>query len=317
MTRKPDDWMPLHIGAYLADTTHLTRDQHGAYLLLLMAYWRKGEALPADDGQLAAMAKATPAEWRKMRPIIGALFTEEGGRWYQKRCEEELEKARGKMAAKSEAGRAGAQSRWQKNASANGKHDGKRIADASVSHRQTDAPITKYQVPSSLREDSGSLDLLGEGSASKPKFTEPEGFSAFYEAFPLKKARPKAAEAYARAIKRAMPGTILAAARRYAEARKGEEPKFTAHPATWLNQERWNDDVPAQASDGAAATVNSGHIQKPGEDQDHFLVRRFKETGHWSGMYGPPPTDPHCEITEKILIEFGYREKVSRETKAA
>lgn len=112
MTRKPDDWMPLHIGKYLADTTHLTRDQHGAYLLLLMAYWRRGGPLPAEDGRLAAIAKATSAEWRKLKPALTEFFTIEDGCWVQKRAETELSKAKALTEKKAEAGASGARSKW-------------------------------------------------------------------------------------------------------------------------------------------------------------------------------------------------------------
>lgn len=143
MARKPDDWMPLHIGAYHADTAHLTRDQHGAYLLLLMAYWRRGGPLPADDARLANIAKATTSEWRKLRPVLAEFFTEEDGTWKQKRADEELAKAVAKQLAKSEAGAKGAKTRWQNDSTA--------IADASICHRQNDAPLpSPLPVPSEL-----------------------------------------------------------------------------------------------------------------------------------------------------------------------
>lgn len=80
--------MPLYIGEYLADTGHLTTTQHGAYLLLLMHYWRKHE-LPSDDKQLAAIAKLPLRIWLDCRETLQAFFYEG---WRHKRVEQELSK---------------------------------------------------------------------------------------------------------------------------------------------------------------------------------------------------------------------------------
>jgi uncharacterized protein YdaU (DUF1376 family) len=112
---KVDAWMPLWIGAYLADTMNLSRDSHGGYLLLLFAYWRNKGPLVDDDEDLANIVKATaPGEWKKLRPRLAKFFTIEDGVWRHKRADEELAKAGVHKAAATTRGKAGAAAKWEK-----------------------------------------------------------------------------------------------------------------------------------------------------------------------------------------------------------
>jgi uncharacterized protein YdaU (DUF1376 family) len=79
-------WMPLYVGDYLGDTGHLTTTQHGAYLLLMMHYWRKGE-LPDDDRQLSKIAKLPLKTWCEYRATLQDFFYEG---WKHKRIDAEL-----------------------------------------------------------------------------------------------------------------------------------------------------------------------------------------------------------------------------------
>lgn len=110
---KPDVWMPLYIADYLADTGRLTTEQHGAYLLLIMDYWRNG-SLPDDDSVLAQVARLPADKWKKSRAIISRFFTIQDGFWTHKRIDEELESARKFIEKQRENGAKGGRPKTQK-----------------------------------------------------------------------------------------------------------------------------------------------------------------------------------------------------------
>ncbi len=96
-------WMPLYVGDYLGDTGHLTTRQHGAYLLLMMHYWRKG-GLPDDDSQLAKITKLPLEVWTEDRGIIQSFFYDG---WRHKRIDAELAKMMKVSAKRAIAGQKG------------------------------------------------------------------------------------------------------------------------------------------------------------------------------------------------------------------
>lgn len=103
--------MPLWTDAYLADTTHLTTIEHGAYLLLLMTMWRtRDKSLPNDDRQLARYARLTPAQWRRIRPTVIAFFDVENDHITQGRLTDEAKAVRQHSELQSNR----AKSRWLK-----------------------------------------------------------------------------------------------------------------------------------------------------------------------------------------------------------
>lgn len=113
MSVDASQWMPIYISDYLGDTQRLTTEQHGAYFLLLMDYWRNGRP-PADDAVLASITKLALPAWKKAKPLIMAFFSVERGHLVHKRVESELKKAATNVEQRRAAGVASAQARQRK-----------------------------------------------------------------------------------------------------------------------------------------------------------------------------------------------------------
>lgn len=78
-----------------------------------------------------------------------------------------------------------------------------------------------------------------EQSADEPDTPE---FTEFWDVYPLKVGKPRARKAWRAAMrKKHDPALIIKAARRYHDE-PSRKPDFTAHPSTWLNDERYNDE---------------------------------------------------------------------------
>ena len=83
--------LPLWTDSYLADTRHLTTQEHGAYLLLLMEAWRRKDcALPDDDALWARLAGLDMRAWKRIKTTIRAFWSErDDGYLEQKRLVDE------------------------------------------------------------------------------------------------------------------------------------------------------------------------------------------------------------------------------------
>ena len=77
--------------------------------------------------------------------------------------------------------------------------------------------------------------------SSKPDF-ETEFEQQFWPIYPRRVGKGQALKAFRAARKQADIETILTGVRRYADERRGENPEFTKHAATWLNGLCWDDE---------------------------------------------------------------------------
>src|ERR1700722_742464 len=116
--------MPVYIGDYLADTMHLSTEQHGAYLLLLFHLWRRG-TLQDDDAVLAQITGLARSAWSTTRLVLVEFFQIQDGLWHQSRLERERIRVAAKQESKSRKAKLAASSRWNKSA-----RDASSIADA-------------------------------------------------------------------------------------------------------------------------------------------------------------------------------------------
>jgi uncharacterized protein YdaU (DUF1376 family) len=105
-------YMQLYIADYLADTSHLTTLQHGAYLLLIFNYWQRGKPLSSTSERLASVARMSNEEWKIIEPVLAEFFKVTDSEWIHHRIESDLLDVLSKSTKASAAGKASARKRY-------------------------------------------------------------------------------------------------------------------------------------------------------------------------------------------------------------
>jgi uncharacterized protein YdaU (DUF1376 family) len=266
-------WMPLDIDDYLADTSHLTAAEHGAYLLLIMRYW-KDNGLPESDKLIQRYARLSDEQWAESREVLAAFFTDG---WRHHRIDAEIEKAAGIIE--------------KRRAAAIEKHaKGKRSASAvQVQSTSTDTgvpPVTS-DIPSSLRSDGSAarkpanprivlqaeVDALTadrwvthcEDKGKKPSAAQAEELCLVLRQVRELGANPN--DALKLAIKRGWVSVDL-------EYLRNAGMKFTGTPP-------------------------------PGAEVDWTArLSVFRASGTWAHAWGPKPDEPGCRAPAELLQEL-------------
>lgn len=161
-------YMPLFVGDYLADTAHLSAAEHGAYLLLIMTYWQRGEPLPDNDRRLARIARMSDDEWAASRQMLSEFFEVGDGAWVHRRVERELEVAAHRSAQARKAARASVNARAA-------------TAQRPISGRSADAQQAQERavsLPEPVPEYTAASDAQARALDPSPPAELPDGIEA-------------------------------------------------------------------------------------------------------------------------------------------
>lgn len=221
-------FMPMYWGDYWRDTTHLSDAEHVSYLRLISHYWQHG-SLPDDDVRLSRIAGRSEHDWLVMKPMLQAFFEH---CWRHARIDRELARQTLKHEGNTVRAKRAAEARWNKNQPL-----------SQNSNKSSNAQSMRQALPDECLTNANQnqnqnqiLEVRVKPSRSSNGIEG--GFSEFWSLYPRKIAKGAAEKSWVKAVKEADEKIILEGLRVF---QFSSDPQFIPHPATWLNQRRWED----------------------------------------------------------------------------
>ena len=210
----------MYAGDFLSDMNVrlMSMAQRGMYTTLLLHEWIEG-SLPIDTQQLMILCDNHP-EFDSDWSAIKHCFYEKDGRNYNKRLEKERSKMNEYRDRKSNSGKMGAKVRWEKN-------NGTAIA------------------PPSNKEVEVEIEVKSVNKKTKNNYSD-EFEKEFWSIYPRRDSKKRAVEKYVSLRKSGVAlDTIINGLKSYIKHWRlsGTEPSFIPMASTWLNQERYEDEL--------------------------------------------------------------------------
>lgn len=232
MSSKP--WYRWFPGDYMHDTVHLSIEEDCLYRRLLDAHWRDGN-IPSDPDRIRRLARFPEAVFEEAWPAVRPFFNKRGGRQntlINNRMKSLLDRLSRDLTQKVNAGKA----RWNKELQASAKRtlcDPDPDPDPEEDKRREDPPSVSFP-----------------HAKSQPQNCR---FAEWWEAYPKKTGKKPCAAIWKRRNLDDMADRLIVDVRTRAAEDAGWLDGYVPNPQTYLNQDRWEDEVNterAKASNG-------------------------------------------------------------------
>lgn len=144
--------------------------------------------------------------------------------------------------------------------------------------------------------DGARYSALEKGNGDEPakpeKSAYPEGFEAFWAAYPKKRGKAKAAERWGKMSTQQRLEAVAAIAV-YLTDKKARD-GFVQQADTYLTKRTWEDYPPAECAGDPDAALWTGRL------------KRYAENRTWPirGQWGPPPGAPGCVVPKPIIDRY-------------
>jgi uncharacterized protein YdaU (DUF1376 family) len=251
-----------HIDDYIQGTEGMALETEGAYIRFLMRLYRRGKPLPDDDSFMSICMGLSTRVWRRIKDSLIAIgkIIRRAGYLTNPRFEKERRERADQLRKQAE----GAHKRWKEqrereaakqevsakfpeslpevSPKLSGNSDEKPNEINETGHGQPyilNIDIEKDKNPPTPQ--GGSVPVKARRSKSVVPEVYSDNFEKFWAVYPLKKGKGVASQSWERL-------TIDQKRRAYASlkaqlAELTADLRYCPHPATWLNQGRFDDDV--------------------------------------------------------------------------
>jgi len=205
-----------HLGDYATRTAHLSVLEHGAYRLLMDAYYTAEKPLTLDMARLCLMVRATGAAERKaVESVLGEFFNKTETGWQHNRIDSEIQEyAQTVEKNKANGNRGGRPKKTQSVISG--------IPSGEPKHNLNHKPLTTNHKSTSTR------------------------FAEFWSAYPKKGQKPQCLAKWESKNLDPIAEQIISHVEGMADSEQWtkDSGQFCPNPLTYLNQERWEQEAP-------------------------------------------------------------------------
>ena len=261
----------LYTADFLVGAMTMTNEQAGAYIRLLCLQHQKGHLTETEMLSVCG---------ERDEVIFAHFKQDDDGLYFNGRMDSEIEKRQKDASASRANGKKGGRPKKEEEPAIYSDNELEENLNKTQGKPKQNPQVPKSKPKQNLTEnenedenindlENGSL-LANDSSTNTRACTREDDFEKFWAVYPRKVGKGAARRAFAKI--RVPVGELIAAVeeQKRSEQWRKDGGQFIPHPATWLNQERWEDEPEPE------------HIKKPPDEPEEDVwgkVLRQREGG--------------------------------------